>query len=640
LITDLANLGPSLRGTTDLGSAKSKEAKPTQSGKPDTASSFGEVLKGKESNKDVRAQTLKKDPASVPTKTDDKAPGKVDTDRVEVSSSKNEPRTAQKNNESWDELESVKTKGQGETVGKKANSSSTREQVMLEFMDSMESEFGILPQEMVGAMTQIPESDQFQSPEASASQVIAQLELPEDQEQKALALYVGMLAQLQQSQQQPMGRVPALSATAAVATAPVMLSSRQRRDMLNQSLDQMNQKFFMQGAGRQSPMEAAQKSMDPMMTEKRLGADPMAAFPQDQVSFGDQAAFAKTPGLNPNENLLKESPLQYEQSRPLKGQALPEGMEQIDPNSKEGQQLMKSLAALGAATAALNQELRADPKTAQAFQAEQALNGLNEGTQIPSDVGMEGFGLDGEDEEMGGFGKESSPDTFFAPQAQASSGHAHRAEASGSNHQSFSETMAVGGAAGAMAARNQDPAENQANVQQLMKQAQYMIKKGGGEAKIQMAPEGIGQVHMKVVVNEGKVNLEMSAETKEAKKLIENSLSDLKASLGQHKLTMDQVKVDVGNQASSDNKNSDAQQQQRQMDMRQDQGKDQTRNFWSEYRQNGGFDRRGGFHENSGIKAYGGNSRQVEALTPGSGGAVEEKRFAGSGKGRGLNLVA
>lgn len=185
--------------------------------------------------------------------------------------------------------------------------------------------------------------------------------------------------------------------------------------------------------------------------------------------------------------------------------------------------------------------------------------------------------------------------------------------------------------------RQADPSENQANVRQIMSQAQYLIKKGGGETKIQMAPEGIGQVHLKLAVHEGKVNLEMSAETKEAKKLIESSIGDLKSQLSQHNLTVDKVKVDVGNQLANDNRNSDSQNQQRQMDMRQDQSRDQARNFWNEF--HSGQERRQAFIESPGIRAYGG-SPKVQPLTPTSPGAAVQRASAGSGKGRGLNLVA
>jgi flagellar hook-length control protein FliK len=228
----------------------------------------------------------------------------------------------------------------------------------------------------------------------------------------------------------------------------------------------------------------------------------------------------------------------------------------------------------------------------------------------------------------------SSSRQFGVNQPNAHMSQHQRAEGTGSAGQTFGAMMA--GAQSKAASET----EKQTNIQQLMNQAEYMIKKGGGEAKIQMAPEGIGQVHMKLTVLDGKVNLEMSAESKEAKKLLESSMNELKSSLGHHNLTVNHVKVDVGNQLQSDSGRQEAQNQQKQMDMRQDQPKDQAREFWSQFNEGGGFDRRGTFFDNPAIRAYGGTSRQVEALTPNSSGAMAEKRYAGSGKGRGLNLVA
>ena len=61
-----------------------------------------------------------------------------------------------------------------------------------------------------------------------------------------------------------------------------------------------------------------------------------------------------------------------------------------------------------------------------------------------------------------------------------------------------------------------------------------MIKDGGGEMKIQMNPEGLGEVNLKVLVEDGNVNIEMIADNKDAKKLMEKGLLDLKANLAQH----------------------------------------------------------------------------------------------------------
>jgi flagellar hook-length control protein FliK len=651
-----------------LGGAKTKDigrSVNAQSGKPDKASSFEQVLKSKvsdkptdtftKSDKDAKANTLKKDSVSVQKKLDDAQPARPQTEKAEVRTSKNEPRTAPKEEKSWEEPGSVKEKSASEKPGKKSESSSPdREQVMLEFMDSMESEFGIPPQRMVAAMTSISDSDQLSSPEDSASQVIAQLELPKDQEERALALYVGMLSQLKQTQE-PVMKPVLMGGAAAAATAPILMNAQQKREVLNNSLDQMNQKFFMKPNGMNSPQQMAPQQnmaqMNPQMSEMSDEMTPdqlqTDALPQDKMSFDKQGLGSdQVPSFGKGAGPLKpDQPMQPQghQSYGASVKALQEKLQnsKIDPNSAEGQQLAKSLAALSVSAAALDQGIKNDPQNMQALKAEQVLNRLNDsaGASAAAMAGLAALGYDGDDggdDDMDSMGQDSSSGggQFAVPQGNAHLGQHQRADTTTHAGQSFGAMMA-----GAQAQKSGE-AEKQANIQSLMNQAEYMIKKGGGEAKIQMAPEGIGQVHMKVSVIDGKVNLEMSAETKEAKKLIESSLSDLKSSLGQHRLSMEHVKVDVGTQLANDQKNPESQNQ-RQMDMRQDQqAKDQTREFWNQFGDGGGFDRRGTFFDNPGIRAYGGTSRTVEALTPNSSGAVAQKAYTGSGKGRGLNLVA
>lgn len=84
-----------------------------------------------------------------------------------------------------------------------------------------------------------------------------------------------------------------------------------------------------------------------------------------------------------------------------------------------------------------------------------------------------------------------------------------------------------------------------ANIKELINQAQFAIKKGGGEVKVQLHPEGLGDVSMKVRITDGQVSVEMLASNSDAKHLIEKSLGDLKANLASHKLSVDQIKVDV-----------------------------------------------------------------------------------------------
>jgi flagellar hook-length control protein FliK len=181
-----------------------------------------------------------------------------------------------------------------------------------------------------------------------------------------------------------------------------------------------------------------------------------------------------------------------------------------------------------------------------------------------------------------------------------------------------------------------------------MNQAKYMIQKGGGESKIQLNPEGLGEIHMKVSVKDGKVDLQIATQTHEAKKLVESSMHELKDSLSQKNLGMEAVKVDVGNHLAGDKHHSDQQtqdqSQQRQFDLKQDmsrdQSKSQTRQFWNQFNDDGGFSRRAAILDSPGIRAYGGG-RKTEPLQPADTRAsTESRRYVQSGKGRGIDLVA
>ncbi len=79
------------------------------------------------------------------------------------------------------------------------------------------------------------------------------------------------------------------------------------------------------------------------------------------------------------------------------------------------------------------------------------------------------------------------------------------------------------------------------NVNEILKQAQYLVKQGGGEVSVRMSPEGMGEVHLKVMLDNGKMNLELNAQDKNIQKLIQDNLSDLKSSLAAHQISVEHV---------------------------------------------------------------------------------------------------
>src|SRR5262249_40953314 len=81
--------------------------------------------------------------------------------------------------------------------------------------------------------------------------------------------------------------------------------------------------------------------------------------------------------------------------------------------------------------------------------------------------------------------------------------------------------------------------------------AQFLAKKGGGEMKVSLNPEGLGEVNLRVRMQNGQVNVEMVASNDEAKKSLERGLADLKQALATHKINLESVRIDSPKDASS-----------------------------------------------------------------------------------------
>lgn len=127
-------------------------------------------------------------------------------------------------------------------------------------------------------------------------------------------------------------------------------------------------------------------------------------------------------------------------------------------------------------------------------------------------------------------------------------------QSAGQSHAHF-RTHLEAGAAGTSSQldASQLEANREDNVNEIMKQAQYLVKKGGGEVSVKMSPEGMGEVQLKIVLENGKLNVEMQTQDRNVKKLIEESLSELKSGLAAHRLSLEHVKIDTVNATNADN---------------------------------------------------------------------------------------
>jgi len=175
------------------------------------------------------------------------------------------------------------------------------------------------------------------------------------------------------------------------------------------------------------------------------------------------------------------------------------------------------------------------------------------------------------------------------------------------------------------------------NVQDVVRNAQLLVQKGGGEMKMQLRPEGLGEVHLKVAVKDGQVAIQMMTDTDSAKRALEKGLDDLKTNLASHRLQVDALKVDV---------NTDLAKQrfeQGNQDSARDQARQMAQDFMGQFRQDReGF--RQGFSEGFGMGSYQQPRRQpvpdADAVSTSSAPGAVKARSAAAGGDRRLNLVA
>jgi flagellar hook-length control protein FliK len=535
-----------------------------------------------------------------------------------------------------------------DTAPGKEKKAATRQKAIKEFMDSFESEFDIPPTRLVEAMAELDDSQLKESPEATASAVIEQLDLDDADAEKAQAMYASLLTQLQQMPQtQTPKAAPEMSAgmgTSAQNIQARVAAAQENKTTMGNAIQNLNQKFWMkQEAPAASP---AMPTLDGNLAQ-RLMMD-------DSVMNPAAASAMETPMEMPSADMAQAevpqgSPAKLPELPPhLKGQ-----MNETMSPALLAALAAKQAAAAQAAAAGGAKEAAAEESPELADEFMQALEAPR--TEKPQQLDMMGKPVQAKAEaqeffQQGEQGQSMMQDSNeFMKQGMAQGKDAAKTKLTTKAADFKSALSGMEGLHGApikgeslkldaMAPMAQavpgapvNPADHEAAVKQVMNQAQYLIKKGGGEVKVEMTPEGMGTIHLKVMLQDGKVNLQMSADTQEAKKTIESSLVDLKNSLAAHKLSVENVKVDVVNAASDTAA-------QNQTNNNNNQGQRETRQFWNQFNENfGNQGRREAFTDFQSVKGSYGKRR--DPLQPVEGASVKSTR-AVEGKGRGLNLVA
>ncbi len=87
-------------------------------------------------------------------------------------------------------------------------------------------------------------------------------------------------------------------------------------------------------------------------------------------------------------------------------------------------------------------------------------------------------------------------------------------------------------------------------IQSIINNAQMLAQKGGGEMKMTLKPEHLGEIQLKVAMDGPRVDIQMVTERSEVKKLIEQGAHELRHGLAQHSLSMEKLDVSVNDKTA------------------------------------------------------------------------------------------
>ncbi len=427
-------------------------------------------------------------------------------------------------------------KGKSKAVGGEVDpniDSLTRRVVWNDFLRKMREEFGVSVEDVLGAFASLTAEDLAKPPHETVDKVVMALGLDEQQSQLAKQYFTALI---DKTESKSMGEE--LAASKRQISLSLMSQRELQRKELQSSLERMNHNFFMQGQAPKAQTPVA----DPGSAQAPSGNM------KSQMPVGMQAAgvapAASPIGANPNLGSVNPMPSENGMVDSVATKSLNSGEKtQLSQNAyaQKGEAPAVDLDSLIQKFTVTNDVAPKELPIAPASESMESILGRSmsqsaKGASATASAaapvavagasvaaGLGGLLTDSEDsEDMIDFDSEGMP-----------------VEANG-----FAGATKLNGDATIQSP--QAPAQpNQVTVPEVIESAQVLVREGGGEMKVTLNPDGLGEVALKVNVENGKVSVQMITESDEAKRLIERELGGLKNSLMVHDLAVDTIKVDT-----------------------------------------------------------------------------------------------
>jgi len=405
-----------------------------------------------------------------------------------------------------------------------------------QFMASLESELGVKPDRLIQAFKELSQDGLRTTPKETMGVVVKKLGLNPQEEARATELFSKMLSELQTNRKQVI--TPALLVAlvgAAALGAPKVDGTDESR------------------LGKSSLKGRSQEGVT--QTRNVLGDNPNSQLRDEKVREASQSNHLESHSAAPLASYLAET--SDNQSEALDGDKVkaPQSGSRVTPQPS----LQHSSRFSDLVSGQSNQ----DGSPLATLPTNQSNTGMDVSTQSPvqqdrmmtpatlisnSMTGQSSFANRAEVKDMGKGIKEdklsiknvedssSVSSQTSAPQLTAHDLTPAKADLSGA---------VVGGGAAASELKGGQDAKQEA-IRSIVNQAQMLAQKGGGEIRMSLKPDHLGEIQLKVAMEGNRVNIQMTTERGEVKKLIEQSANDLRHGLAGHNLSMDKLDVSVG----------------------------------------------------------------------------------------------
>lgn len=425
------------------------------------------------------------------------------------------------------------------------------QEVMEKFLEELKDNFGVTPEQLVAAMATLSPKDLELPPEQNVGKIIDQLKLNPLQKMQAKKLFENMVIETEHSRWADFIKASGLDLNAELLTRQEL----GKRDA-NQKIDKMNASFFM--ATPPQKLENAQTSI-------KGAATPQRAMQAYQAQAGAQPNIASE--VNPQQSPDDQGQAMWAPAAAITAaSAGPKFSEAVSTKSEASVKDEKLQALIDKATGGSKKSIESTKEKSQA-QGESLANDSSD-----SDLKdlMDSLGI-----------SDSSASSDAIDQPSQSFGQVMNSQKS---HQAAAPAFGLGASQ-----LNMTETQKQENMNEVIQSARILAEDGGGEMKIRLNPDNLGEVNLKVNVKDGQVNVEIITETSDMKKLFEKGLGELKASLSSHHLSVEGIKVDTAQNMAQDYMKQQAHQQDR----------NQAQQFLQQFKQDNQAWRRGFFDDGS-----------------------------------------